>query len=148
MLNFDSRMSVGQSAHMARFISADYIHRAVDYIHRVEEDANAGEPRSSTPTETFTKPSWMMPSPTSSSTPHHTVIAIVINADTDSDSGTVINADTVRGQLHHLPLALHAVPFAAGDLTGPSESEQTPLPNVTIRSVPRVGVARGNVARW
>ena len=53
-----------------------------------------------------------------------------------------------RGQLHHLPLALHAVPFAAGDLTGPSESEQTPLPNVTIRSVPRVGVARGNVARW
>ena len=27
MLNFDSRMSVGQSAHMAHFISADYIHR-------------------------------------------------------------------------------------------------------------------------
>ena len=70
MLNFDSRMSVGQSAHMARFISADlYIHRA-DYIHRVEEHANAAEPRSSTPTETFTKPWWMMPSPTSSSTPY------------------------------------------------------------------------------
>ena len=50
MLTFDSRMSVGQSAHMAHFISADY-------IHRVEEHANAAEPRSSTPTETFTKPS-------------------------------------------------------------------------------------------
>ena len=63
MLTFDSRMSVGQSAHMARFISADY-------IHRVEEHANAAELRSSTPTETFTKPWWMMPSPTSSSTPY------------------------------------------------------------------------------
>ena len=43
MLNFDSRMSVGQSAHMAHFISAYYIHMA-DYIHRVEEHANAAEP--------------------------------------------------------------------------------------------------------
>ena len=39
------------------------------------------------------------------------------------------------------------VPFAVGDSTGSSESEQTPLPKVTIGSAPRVGVARGRVAR-
>ena len=50
-----------------------------------------------------------------------TVINAVIDSDTAINAGhtvidinTIINADTVRGQLHHLPLALHAVTSTMG----------------------------------